>query len=354
MIFSGMEILQNTLFFGRFATYDGASYAVSIGPKKRIAKEIVYNMKDNFWIDRRTRAIFTEVNLYNANTNMMLFITFVHEILPTGGWTFYPNVQAMRLFRYVGGIGELLIFFDIAFLIITCYGLYKIVKACKNIGCGVYFSNLWNLMHTIVTFASIAAFFTFCGRVLVAKYKIAQFRQDPTTFVSFTYVALLENITVSILGFVLFFTNMEFLRVLRFNYQIGVMIKTMSGLGSPLGSFGMTFFVIFMAYVSLSHCLFVDKLEDFRTVMETSVSLSRMFLGQFSITDYFDNAPYLGPVLFFTYMISVQMVMINLFIGLICDAFAESSSEQKEKMLEKPEIISFVADQVKKIGNKGM
>ena len=62
-----------------------------------------------------------------------------------------------------------------------------------------------------------------------------------------------------------------------------------------------------------------------------------MFMGQFSITGYFDNAPRLGPILFFTYIISVQMVMLNLFVGLICDAFSGDDDEE-----EKPDFLAFM------------
>ena len=58
-----MAKLQNFPFFGRFATYDGESYAFSIGPRKKIANRLLYRMKDYFWIDRQTRAAFTEANV---------------------------------------------------------------------------------------------------------------------------------------------------------------------------------------------------------------------------------------------------------------------------------------------------
>lgn len=260
-------------------------------------------MKDNFWIDNKTRAIFTEANVYNANTNLLLLITFVHEIIPTGAWNYYPYVMTVRLYRYVGGFGDLMIFFDIAFLIVTFYGIYKIVKGCKNEGVRKYIGSFWNILHAIVTFCSFMVFLITIIRTIEVQQKITQYRDEPESFISFTTVAFLENLTIAFLGFVLFFTNLEFLRILRFNYQISLMSRTMSTLGGPLASFGMTFLVLFMAYVSLAHCLFVDKVEDFKSVMESFVSLSRMFMGQFDIADFFNNAPYLGPILFFTYMV---------------------------------------------------
>ena len=79
-------------------------------------------MKEYFWVDRYTRAILTEANLYNTNTNLMLIVTFLHEILPTGGWSFYYNIQSIRLYRYVGGLGQLIMLFDFIFIITTLVG----------------------------------------------------------------------------------------------------------------------------------------------------------------------------------------------------------------------------------------
>ena len=52
-------------------------------------------MKDYFWIDQQMRAVFREANVFNANANVMLLITFLHEIIPTGR----RNFQAIKMFK---------------------------------------------------------------------------------------------------------------------------------------------------------------------------------------------------------------------------------------------------------------
>ena len=84
----GVEI-QALPYAGRFTTYSGDSYAVSIGPNKKVAKKVISHLKDSFWVDRYTRALFVETNIYNANTNLLMIVTILHEILPTGGWNFW-------------------------------------------------------------------------------------------------------------------------------------------------------------------------------------------------------------------------------------------------------------------------
>ena len=134
-------------------------------------------------------------------------------------------------------------------------------------------------------FLVLCAFAMTIFKMLQIKYKLRDYLKNPEQFVSFSLIAISENITIAFLGFILFFANFDFLHILRFNQQIALMSKTMSQLGSPLASFGVTFVVILMAYSSLSHSLFANKLEDIKIFMETIKSLSRMFMVQFSITD---------------------------------------------------------------------
>ena len=91
-------------------------------------------MKNYFWIAQQTREVFTEANVFNANANLMLLITFVHEIIPAGGWNSYPNVQPIKLYRYIGGMGEITIFLHIAFMLVTFYGVHRIAKNVERKG----------------------------------------------------------------------------------------------------------------------------------------------------------------------------------------------------------------------------
>ena len=66
-----------------------------------------------------TAGLLTEANVYNANTNLLILVTIVHEIIPTGGWNFWYNIQALKLYRYVDGMGDIVVLFDIIFMLVT-------------------------------------------------------------------------------------------------------------------------------------------------------------------------------------------------------------------------------------------
>lgn len=330
---------------GRFATYSGDSYSVSIGPNKRVSKQILASLRDKFWLDRYTRSIVTETNIYNANTNLLLIVTFLHEIIPTGGWNFFYNIQAIKLYRYVGGMGDIVVLFDLIFFIVTLVGLYKVVKAARREGLKEYFTNVWYLLHLVVTVCSLLAIMLFILRLLLVRTAVQEYNAEPELFISFAYVGQVESVIMAFMGFVTFFTTLEFLRILRFNKTIGTLLKTCSMLAAPMASFFVTFTIVYMSFVSLSHCIFADKLEGYRSVKMTVVTLLLMFMGQFDLSEFLINAPFLGPLLFFSYMIVITMILINLFVGIICDTFAAVGEEEDDEE-ETPGLFPFMANAI--------
>lgn len=113
-----------------------------------------------------------------------------------------------------------------------------------------------------------------------------------------------------------------------------------------MASFGVLFIVVFMAYVSFSHCIYVDKLEGYSSIMLTFVSLTEMFMGSFDIHELLDQAPFFGPIMFFSYIVLIQMILMNMFIGIICDAFASVREESDEE--EETNMMSFLSQRMKK------
>ena len=75
-----------------------------------------------------------------------------------------------------------------------------------------------------------------------------------------------------------------------------------------------------------------------------------MFMGQFDLSEFTSNAPVFGPILFFTYMIVVMMIMINLFVGIICDAFAAVGEEGEDEEEDGPPT-DFVPALFNAVGN---
>lgn len=237
---------------------------------------------------------------------------------------------------------------DLVFMIVTLVGLYKLVKACRKEGVKNYLRSAWNFLHAFVTVFSICTFSCVFARVGAVMWAMKQYKKDPEVFVSFSYLGQLDYFVQAFIGFVVMATNLEFLRLLRFNKKIGLLTATIRQSMKPLASFGIIFSFIFLSYVCLAHLLFVGQLENYKNFGSSVVSLTRMFLGQFDVPAYRAIAPILGPMMFFTYMVAIQMVLINMFIGIICETFEEVRIDI-EKQSNDHEIVSFMTNRFKKI-----
>ena len=94
------------------------------------------------------------------------------QVIPTSGWNMFFNVQAIRLYRYVGCMGDIVILFDVIFIVVTLAGWYRVLKSAKRSGCKKYISNIWYLLHLVVTVCSTIAIAFFIFRLLLVKWAV--------------------------------------------------------------------------------------------------------------------------------------------------------------------------------------
>jgi hypothetical protein len=56
-------------------------------------------LRENDWIDKRTRAVFIDIPLYNANMGLFTSVSLILEYIPGGGVTSSTHFRTLRLLR---------------------------------------------------------------------------------------------------------------------------------------------------------------------------------------------------------------------------------------------------------------
>lgn len=94
---------------GHVHVYEPGGYMVLFPDNQMETLDLVNHLLEYRWLDRRTRAIFLEINLYNPNINVFSYVMFIAEFLETGGivpwsdiWVFRPNEFAGAMGTYAG------------------------------------------------------------------------------------------------------------------------------------------------------------------------------------------------------------------------------------------------------------
>lgn len=332
-------------YMGKMASYRGGGFIVQLGPDYVTAFNKLEGLEANGWIDRYTRALFTELSIYNVNINLLCVATLLYEELPTGGGLTFVNVQTIRLYRYIGNFSAALMACEVIFAFLLLKWIVRdgkrLWKERKS-----FWKKTWHIVDFAITAISITSLSLYFARLVFLNSAVGTLREDRSKFVSFQYVVLLDEGVNIMIALVVLLLNLKFLRMLRFNRKISVLSSTIKASASKLASFMIMFLVIFLAYCFLVYLVFGPVLEDYRSFVNCMVSMMAMVLGNFEFYDLVAVNRIIGPAVFFTFMVFFQFVLINMFIGILCDSFNEVRYDS-DKQANEYEIVQFISNRIK-------
>jgi hypothetical protein len=88
----------------RYGSYFGGSYLYAMNGN---VGNIISNftlLEENNWLDKQTRAVFVEFNVYNPNVNLFTYCYLLIEFLPTGSLVVSSRLSPVGLFDTKDGI----------------------------------------------------------------------------------------------------------------------------------------------------------------------------------------------------------------------------------------------------------
>lgn len=319
---------------------------MDIGKNRKAAVEVVQNLQKDHWIDRYTRALFTELTIYNPYTNFFCAVTLLVEILPTGGYYQFPKVQTLRIYRYVGPEMVVVMGCELVFVAFLLYFIYKELKQYKKEK-KEYFKDFWNLVEFLVIAMSAASMGLYFSRLAVTNYSIKNMLESEGEYVSFQYVAMIDEWVTGCVGLAVFFSILKFLRMLRFNRRMSMLASTLKAATKPLIGFLIYFAVVFLAFGQFAFIVLGVSDENYATFHKTISTQFSLTLGSFDFETLNEANRMLGPVYFFLYVLSVVFILMNVFLGIINDTFV-AVNEDVSLQGNEHEILDFMFHTIKK------
>ncbi|XP_028416899.1 polycystic kidney disease protein 1-like 2 [Dendronephthya gigantea] len=327
--------------WGAISWYSGGGYATNLGYDQVTAYTVISDLHSNGWVDVQSRAVLVEFTVYNANTNLFGIITIFVEFLPSSGAITKTDFQASRFYLQLSG-GQtlahvLVIFFMLYFLFRESKLVYKQRLA--------YFKGFWNWIETILVISQFLLIILFLARLYEVDRNLLQLRENPKDYVGFQYAGQADAFMTFVLGVLVFFYTIRFLRILRFNKNFLVIGRTLSRISSPILSFCVPFIFGFFAFAMFAFTIFSSELEDYSSFIRTIVTQLAMTLGDFDFEALFMVNPMLATLYFFSFIGLNVMVLMNMFIAIINDSYAEIQEETAE-IENEIEIVDYVVDRL--------
>lgn len=342
---SSLQLCDNTRFnetcSKAYFFYAGFVSELSTSYEEAINRSI--ELENLNWLDGKTRAVFFEFTIYNPFTNFFAVVNILTEILATGGYYPYPYIATTRLYRYIGAEAKVMMVLELVFFAYLLYYMVREGKELRAIGKRAYFREAWNYFDILVIVTSILSIVFYFMRLVATKIVIAQANEDPYSFTNFNYVVVLDGFVSTFMGLTVFVSFLKFLRLLRFNRTIGKLASTLRACVAPLASFFLLFIIVFLAYAQFAFLIFGPEMTDYSSFDRCLSNMLGMTLGSFDFDALSSTNRILGPIFFFTYILAMVMILMNVFLSIINDTFNEVSSDVSKQSSDS-EIADFMMD----------
>ena len=111
-----------------FGTYSGGGYVANLGRESRNATNITETLKLSNWIEDQTRVVFIEILIMNPNTQLYTVINQAVEFFAGGGTFGKQEIRSVKLNKYSGSNGTVLIILQAITLLFIAYFHYSEAK----------------------------------------------------------------------------------------------------------------------------------------------------------------------------------------------------------------------------------
>ena len=339
--------LRGFPYWGTITMYSGSGYVANLGYDPVTAYTVIADLHSNGWLDVQTRAVFVEFTVFNANTNLFGIVSYFIEFPPSSAAIITAQYQVARFYLQLNGGQTLAHVLVIFFMLYFLYREGKLIYKQR----WAYFKGFWNWVEVILVICEFLLIVLFLARLYEVDRNLLQLRENPNDYVGFQYAGNADSLMTCVLGILVFFYILRFLRLLRFNKNFFIIGKTLSRISAPILSFCLPFIAGFLAFALLAFAIFGSELEDYSSFMRTLVTQFSMTLGDFDFEAIFMVNPAIATLYFFSFIGLNVMVLMNMFIAIINDSFAEIQEETAEIQNEL-EIIDYVSEKFTRGFNK--
>ncbi|CAL8088269.1 unnamed protein product [Calicophoron daubneyi] len=342
--------LEMSFFVGDAAVYGGGGFYEDLSRNRTAAENQLAVLFDNLWLDRGTRAVVLHFTAYNPNLNLFCVVEIMIEVPGSGGLLVNSEFRTVKLIRYVTTFDYFIMACEILFLLFICYyTVEEILEIAKN---GLsYFTSIWSWLDIVViVISTICAVFNIYRYVKVNEM-LVDLLKDENKFANFQFLSFWQmNFNYGI-ALTVFLAWIKIFKYVSFSKTLMQMGETLSSCAKDLVGFAVMFFIIFFAFAELGYLAFGTQVDGFRRFTDSVYTLFRIILGDFDFDALERANAVFGPIYFIVYVFYVFFILINMFIGIINEAYSAVKGDL-DKTTQELEVKDFFKKRMKKMLEK--
>lgn len=340
-LYHSSSALDGYPYWGQLSVYGGGGYLARLTGNERQLLSKFKQLQSEQWVDRYTRAIFVEFTVYNPQINLFAITTMLLEFSPSGGIFPSYRFEPAMLLPYMTSVMLFQIACEIIYLIFTLFFVFKEMRSIWKQRCS-YFKQFWNLIQLGICIMSVSAIVIYFYRLIVTNQQTARFRETQGyAYQKFQYVGYWSEMFTYMIGWLVFFSSLKFLKLLRFNKKMSLLASTLKNSVKDLMYFSVIFTIVFLAFIQLFYLIYISSIPTFQTFISSIESGILMMMGKFDIYSMLMAEPILTQISIFFFVITITFIIVNMFLSILNETFGSVRSDIS-KQSNDYEIVDFI------------
>ncbi|XP_078578138.1 polycystin-2-like [Branchiostoma floridae x Branchiostoma japonicum] len=341
--FRSSDDLQELPYAGDHNVYFGGGYVADMSNNSSKTMTTIQALKIHGWIDRATRAVFTDVTLYSPDSNLFSIVTLLVEFTAIGAGFPRWEVHTVRLYRFHGGweVWMALVYIS-ALAVFTLVFAIREVRKAYNSGV-LYIMDFWNWVELIIILQALAGVATFFYSEAVLE-DVANTREDGVVasfdensglsgrFVNYRRAAVWDQVYTYVIATLLCSVTLKMTHLLRFNHRASLLIHTLKRSVGPLSGFSAMFFLYFFAFAILLHLTFGLRMLSYSSFARTFEAMVTIIAGDLNFEEISTTTGNLGTFILFLFAFVFNICLIGFFVAIIDESY---HSAKEDEQLEK-------------------
>eukprot|EP01083_Nonionella_stella_P085164 236005_1 len=328
---SGPALGETESYHALLGTYSGGGHIADFPNNKTESLALIHTLKYNVsFFDQATRAIFIDFNTYNPSLNLHSVARMSFELPASGGVLMRSEIKTWRFTRYARSIRNYVIVLEVLFILCVLWFTMEEFLELKRQGLEQYVEDRWNILDWINLFV----FYITIG------WRIHQYSliDDDKLYNVSSYVSLRdlqwsfqwENYIQMINGFLLW---MKLFKYMTFSNRVRFLFTMLQRSSQDLLIFSIVLFVFFLAFGIAAFLSFSSDVSDFRSLSYAIVNLMRYTVTDLDYVSLRNSNRFLGNLYYVIWSILIILILSNVFIAILSEAYATISTEEEEEKI---------------------
>ena len=290
------------------------------------------------WIDLQTRELRLYFTVYNPAVDLFSAVELIFEPQQTGGVEVAANFKTFNMVRHMLMLTDASKMFpatnkdngalvaEMLFYLIAIVLWLQTLGNWREHGFLRYFLNFWRVLD-LLNYTMFMAVIGLRIFVLTLLNEL-NFNPPPNEFSNFHDPAWSIYQVSNIMALTAILMWLKLLRYLQLSARLSQLTQTIARAAIDMGNFMLIFLVVYTAYAQAFFMAFGMDVEAFSSYSNSFSQLFLIILGEFDFDAMKDANPDMAPLLFFSFVIFVFFILVNMFIAILGEAHKQIMSAQ--------------------------